>query len=255
MEQTNKEQMLEDILKELSAQGELVDGLSDALMHIAREGYFDETGQWQQPKWKQTILFNIAQARALIQKIYFHSLDYCDHDRYTEVRSIAAQEQVDNLYNSEDKDLEYEKIKKELITYLSNELNNVKQVTPRTNQFEEWISWLKFLSPKNSRKQSQKAVDLANNLFILQEDYTETSKTYRILKEAIDHIYYTDDTKYYWKPSEDQIKALSITIRSGIQLGTWEEKALTELYKQLKDLYNIKKLDFNDEDLRRADHQ
>ena len=68
--QINKEQMLEIILKEFSAQEELVNGLGDALMHIAREGYFDEDGQWQQPKWKQTVLFNIAQARALIQKYY-----------------------------------------------------------------------------------------------------------------------------------------------------------------------------------------
>ena len=43
--QVNKEQMLEDILKEFSAQGELVNGLGDALQNIALAGHFDEQGQ------------------------------------------------------------------------------------------------------------------------------------------------------------------------------------------------------------------
>jgi len=68
--QVNKEQMLEDILKEFSAQGELVNGLGDALMHIARTGHFDEQGQWQEPEWKKTVMFDVAQARALIKKLY-----------------------------------------------------------------------------------------------------------------------------------------------------------------------------------------
>lgn len=70
MEQKNKEQMLEDILKEFSAQGELVNGLGDALQNIALAGHFDEQGQWQEPEWKKTVLFDIAQARALIKKLY-----------------------------------------------------------------------------------------------------------------------------------------------------------------------------------------
>lgn len=70
MEQTNKEQMLEDILKEFSAQGELVKALGDALMHIALAGHFDEQGLWQDPEWKKAVLFDVAQARALIKKLY-----------------------------------------------------------------------------------------------------------------------------------------------------------------------------------------
>ena len=69
-EQTTKEQKLEDILKEFSAQGELVNGLGDALQDIALAGHFDEQGQWQEPEWKKTALFNVAQARALIKKLY-----------------------------------------------------------------------------------------------------------------------------------------------------------------------------------------
>lgn len=68
--QVNKEQMFEDILKEFSAQGELVNGLGDALQNIALAGHFDEQGQWLEPEWKKTVLFNVAQARALIKKLY-----------------------------------------------------------------------------------------------------------------------------------------------------------------------------------------
>ena len=35
-----------------------------------------------------------------------------------------------------------ERIRKEIIDYLSNELHNVKQLTPRTNEFEAWIAYL-----------------------------------------------------------------------------------------------------------------
>ena len=69
-EQKNKEQMLEDILKEFSAQGELINGLGDALQDIALAGHFDEQGQWHEPEWKKTVLFKVAQARALIKKLY-----------------------------------------------------------------------------------------------------------------------------------------------------------------------------------------
>ena len=68
--QVNKVQKIEDILKEFSAQGELVKDLGDALMHIALAGNFDEDGEWQEPEWKKKVLHDVAQARALIQKLY-----------------------------------------------------------------------------------------------------------------------------------------------------------------------------------------
>ncbi len=71
----NKEQMLENILKEFSAQGELVKGLGDALMHIALTGSYNEKGEWQEPEWKKEVLFNVAQARALITKLYEAGLE------------------------------------------------------------------------------------------------------------------------------------------------------------------------------------
>ena len=50
-EKVSKEKMLEDILEEFSAQGELVKGLGDALMHITLAGHFNEDGEWQEPEW------------------------------------------------------------------------------------------------------------------------------------------------------------------------------------------------------------
>jgi hypothetical protein len=73
--QVNKEQLLEDILKESSAQGELVKGLGDALMHITLAGNFSEDGEWQEPEWKKKVLHDVAQARVLIQKLYEATFD------------------------------------------------------------------------------------------------------------------------------------------------------------------------------------
>lgn len=55
---------------------------------------------------------------------------------FTQLRE-ALNTLVPELKESED-----EKIRKEIIDYLSNELHNVKQLTPRTNEFEAWIAYL-----------------------------------------------------------------------------------------------------------------
>lgn len=67
MKQENNEKKLEDILKVFSVQGELVNNLGDALQNIALAGHFNENGEWEEPEWKNTALFHVAQARALIK--------------------------------------------------------------------------------------------------------------------------------------------------------------------------------------------
>lgn len=98
MEKINKEQMLEDILQVSSGQRELVENLGDALMHIALAGHFNEKDEWEEPDWKNDVLRSVAQARELIQKLYTAGLDYCNGDLAIEIRSKAAQDQVDELY-------------------------------------------------------------------------------------------------------------------------------------------------------------
>ena len=75
---SNNTNTLESILKEFSAQKQLVDNLGDALMNIAMTGQFNERGEWEEPKWKPTVLFDLAQARGLIQKLYLMSLEVDD---------------------------------------------------------------------------------------------------------------------------------------------------------------------------------
>lgn len=98
-EKVSKEKMLEDILEEFSAQGELVKGLGDALMHITLAGHFNEDGEWQEPEWKNEVLQSIAQARELIQKLYTNGLDYSNRDPFRELKSETATAQVEQLYD------------------------------------------------------------------------------------------------------------------------------------------------------------
>ena len=98
-EKVSKEKMLEDILEEFSAQGELVKGLGDALMHITLAGHFNEDGEWQEPEWKNEVLQSIAQARELIQKLYTNGLDYSNRDPFRELKSETATTQVEQLYD------------------------------------------------------------------------------------------------------------------------------------------------------------
>ena len=51
------------------------------------------------------------------------------------------------------KESEGERIRKEIISYLSNELHNIKQMAPRTNQFEDWIAWIKKQDPKKHEEE------------------------------------------------------------------------------------------------------
>ena len=55
-----------------------------------------------------------------------------------------VEDNVPELAESED-----ERIRKEIYTYLFNELNNTKQLTPITDTFERWLKWLKYDEPKS----------------------------------------------------------------------------------------------------------
>ena len=62
---------------------------------------------------------------------------------------LALQTLIPELSESED-----ERIRKEIIDYLSNELHNVKQLTPRTNEFDAWIAYLE-------KQKEQKSLDIS----------------------------------------------------------------------------------------------
>ena len=55
------------------------------------------------------------------------------------------------------KESEDERIRKDIVTYLRNELHNIAQLTPRTNEIERWIAYLE-------KQREQKPVDLVAEL-------------------------------------------------------------------------------------------
>lgn len=63
-------------------------------------------------------------------------------------KELYSKNSIDN-YSSveyifpELKKSESERITEEIIEYLYNDLNNINQLTPRTNQFESWLEYLK----------------------------------------------------------------------------------------------------------------
>lgn len=59
------------------------------------------------------------------------------HDKALFSARTALETLIPELAESED-----ERIRKDIITYLSNELHNIKQLTPRTNEIEAWIAYL-----------------------------------------------------------------------------------------------------------------
>ena len=76
-----------------------------------------------------------------------------------------------------------------------------------------------------------------------EKHYQGCSNLMRLSLDTKPYPYYNDylwfksiKSRYTWKPSDEQMEALDIAIRCGIQLGTWEEDALKSLKEQLKKL-------------------
>ena len=92
------------------------------------------------------------------------------------------------------------------------------------------VSWLKSIKNRVQPKQEWSDEDEATftvigSLILDNFSAEDASKTLTWL-----HSLRPQNT---WKPSDEQMKALDIALKAGIQLGTWEEKALRELKEQL----------------------
>ena len=68
---------------------------------------------------------------------------------YNENPSSSTAKFVCGQIFPEIKESEDERIRKEIINHLSNELHNVNQLTPRTNEFEAWIAYLEKQKDSN----------------------------------------------------------------------------------------------------------
>lgn len=91
-------------------------------------------------------------------------------------------------------------------------------------------SWLKSIRPKQKQEWSEKDEKMLYNLITLIRGGAHFA-----YEEEIEWLK-SLSLRYHWRPSEEMLEALDIAIRAGIHLGTWEEEALRELQKQLKEL-------------------
>lgn len=83
------------------------------------------------------------------------------------------------------KESEDERIRKEIINYLSNELHNVKQLTPRTNEFEDWIAYLEKQKEQNPAEWSD-----AERKKLYCDGYDSSRKNL-----ALDFMHYIDENR------------------------------------------------------------
>lgn len=89
-------------------------------------------------------------------------------------------------------------------------------------------------------------IDCIKNLPIFYESINingEDKTTERFICDAINWLKSLKNRvqpQSRWKPSDEQMRALDIAIRCGIQLGSSEEIALRSLLKQLEDLKKLK---------------
>jgi len=122
-----------------------------------------------------------------------------------------------------------ERILKELENQYQRPINS-----PYLDKIESDYNWLKYLKDKVQLKQEwsekdkhmlQKVID-----FMKHPDLIKATPT--LSKSTINWLEFLEE-KYTWKPSGEQMDALDIAIRCGIQLGSWEEKALKSLKEQL----------------------
>jgi len=107
---------------------------------------------------------------------------------------------------------------------------------------KDTIDWLKSLKPQPKQewsKDDEEIVEALNdyvkNLDILFSEIKIGDKDIlsKEFREKVQLWLGSLRPQSQWRPSRDQMDALDIAIRCGIQLGSWEEKALKSLREQL----------------------
>lgn len=108
---------------------------------------------------------------------------------YNENPSSSTAKFVCGQIFPEIKESEDERIRKDIIVYLSNELYNVEQLTPRTNEFEAWIAYLerqKEQQPKELSDVQPAKSNLAEGVYYIKDgqpvaEYEDGVDTDRLL--------------------------------------------------------------------------
>ena len=116
---------------------------------------------------------------------------------------------------------------------IKNLLTDISLAPESINSLFDWLKDLKDrIQPQPKQEWSEEDEKYVKDL----ADYFTGGLSLKHAEEDIADWFKSLKDRYAWKPSEEMLEALDIAIRAGIQLGSWEEKALRELQKQLKAL-------------------
>jgi len=144
------------------------------------------------------------------------------------------------------KESEDERIRKSIIAYLSNELHNVKQLTPRTNEFEHWIAYLE--------KQEHIVTEAYNKGFAdgtvakRESEELERQKEPLTPEEKMNHPLYLEGFNVgrqvgevvkkpeKWNDADDKIQRNLMTLLSCMRGDRIAESTYKKYYPWLRDL-------------------
>lgn len=138
----------------------------------------------------------------------------------SETTKAVCQELFPKLAESED-----ERIRKAIIDYLSNELHNVLQLTPRTNEVEAWIAYLE------RQKENPKAVDSIPSFCVSDVKWADTIITRAIISLSMDVDFNRDEPYIYRREIDDLMKLRDILCGQKEQkpelydMGRWDEES------------------------------
>ena len=109
---------------------------------------------------------------------------------------------------------------------------------PTAKSCKDWFNnRFKSIRPQPKQEWSEEDIITIDHaidwLSQVVDSYIATKEAKKDIKRVIEEL---KSLRPSWKPSEEQMKALGIAIRCGIQLGTWEEDALRSLNDELKSL-------------------
>ena len=110
----------------------------------------------------------------------------------------------------------------------------------------KYLKSLKYrVQPQPKQEWSEEDEEMLKSIIALCDEKMKSTLYQSAIDHAIDAKNWLKDliervqSQSQLKPSDEQMKALDIAIRCGIQLGSWEEKALKLLKEQL---FKLKKL-------------
>ena len=215
----------------------------------------------QKPVWNE-------EEKQWLSEVYFA----IDNSMYSEDERQAMKKYIDFLRpQSQPKPAEWSEEDEKMRNAILQDLANIQEAYPKINIQDEF-DWLKDiperfnLQPKQDwSKEDEKNIENLDSflteafcyghVYVSQEDKEELQNWLKSLRPQPHTVSIKDVIKFgnleyergvkdgiqseksrHWKPSEEQMNALSIAIRFGTKPRDWEDAALRSLYNGLKKL-------------------